>query len=111
AVADAGLDGDARLQLAQHRVEAQAFAVPLAACRAARVVAVAARLAGDGAPEVRGLILEVLDESARLDLPLGSCKGVRLAEEAFGQPTIEPAVERLLGRQHTAHRSPASRRE
>jgi hypothetical protein len=63
AVADAGLDGDAWLQLAQQPVEAESFVVAVAARDAAGVVPVPTRgLALNGVPELRCAVLEMVDQ-------------------------------------------------
>jgi hypothetical protein len=86
AVADAGLDGDSRLELPQELVEPQPFVVPLAAGDAAGVVAVPSlRLALNRVPEDGGLLLEVLDQPARADLVLS-----RAERYFFGRPSSTP---------------------
>ncbi len=86
AVADAGLDGNARLELAQERIQPQAFVVPVPARDSPGVVAVTALgLALDRVPEERGLLLEVLDQSALADLVLG-----RAQSYFFGRPSSTP---------------------
>jgi hypothetical protein len=86
AVADAGLDRDLRLELADQRVEPEPLVVAVTAGDAAGVVAVAARrLALDGVPEVGSLFLQVWDQPALADFVLCGADGY-----FFGRPSSTP---------------------
>ena len=85
-VADAGLDSDSRVQVADQRVQAQPFVVAVATRDAAGVVAPAALgLALDRVPEVGGLLLEMLDQPAFADFVLSRARGY-----FFGRPSSTP---------------------
>jgi hypothetical protein len=88
AVADAGLDRDSWVQVADQRVELQPLVVAVPAGNAAGVVALAAlRLALNRVPEVRGLLFEIVDEPALADFVLS-----RAQSYFFGRPCSNMAA-------------------